>query len=120
VELSLNTVNIKTADFGWNTSFTISMNRNKIIHLVGGQDIFGGGHTIIREGEPVNSFYGYVILGTWGTDQKAEAAKYGELPGDLIFKDLNNDGEINVHDEKIIGNGLPKGTGALINTFDYK
>ncbi|HYX05534.1 MAG TPA: SusC/RagA family TonB-linked outer membrane protein, partial [Bacteroidales bacterium] len=36
------------------------------------------------------------------------------------FADLNNDGKINSSDQKIIGNGLPKGEGSLIDTFNYK
>src|SRR5699024_9543634 len=54
------------------------------------------------------------------TGQKEDAAKYSELPGDLRFKDLNNDGEINASDKTIIGNGLPKGNGSFINTFYYR
>jgi TonB-linked SusC/RagA family outer membrane protein len=122
IELALKTINIRKPNFTWSTNFNISMNRNKVLHLVGGQDIINEGQTgrIIRKGEAVNSFWGYKILGTYGTDQKKEAAKYGYKPGDLIFADLNNDGEINANDETIIGNGLPKGQGSLINTFNYK
>ncbi len=120
IELSLHTRNIVNPNFSWTTTFNISMNRNKVLFLVGGQDILGSGHTIIREGESVNSFYGYLTMGVWSTKQKDEAAVYGELPGDIIFEDMNNDGAINTLDMTIIGNGLPKGYGSLINTFNYK
>ena len=119
LEITLNTTNIRKSNFSWSTHFNISMNRNKVLKLVGGQPIytFAG---IIKEGQPVNSFYGYVNLGTWNTSQAKQAARYGRKPGDIHFADLNNDGKINTHDKKIIGNGLPKGEGSLINTFNYK
>lgn len=122
LELTFNSTNIRRSDFNWTTSFNISMNRNKILELVGGLDIISSGQAgfILREGAPVNSFYGYTILGTWGTDHANEASKFGELPGDLHFADINNDGAVNAADRSILGNGLPKGSGSFINTFSYK
>jgi len=118
-EFSLNTKNIMNTDFSWETDFNIAMNRNKVVALSGGSDIFSS-RTIIREGEPVGSFFGLVHLGTWGTDEEAEAAKYFRLPGDVKIEDRNNDGVINQADRTIIGKGIPDGYGSLINTFRYK
>ncbi len=125
IELALNTNNITKADFSWSTSFNISMNRNKVLHLTGGQDIIQGGNPvtgnrIIREGEPINSFYGYIQLGTWNTDQAEQAAEYNRLPGDIRYRDINDDGAINEDDRVIIGNGSPDGYGSLINNVAYK
>ena len=61
-----------------------------------------------------------VHLGTWGTDEEAEAAKYFRLPGDVKIEDRNNDGVINQADRTIIGKGIPDGYGSFINTFRYK
>lgn len=119
VEFALNTVNIASNDFTWSTNFNISVNKNKVIALTGGADIFSGS-TVIREGEPVGAFFGYVHLGTWNTDEADEAAKYLRLPGDIKYKDVNNDGQINDRDRVIIGKGIPDGFGSLINTFSYK
>lgn len=119
VEFALNTKNIVNTDFSWETDFNIAMNKNKVVALSGGSDIFSS-RTIIREGEPVGSFFGLVHLGTWGTDEEAEAAKYFRLPGDVKIEDRNNDGVINQADRTIIGNGIPDGYGSLINTFHYK
>jgi hypothetical protein len=41
-------------------------------------------------------------------------------PGDIRFKDLNNDGVINDKDRTVIGNPNPKFTFSLNNTFNYK
>tara|TARA_R110002012_G_scaffold216372_4_gene387480 strand:- start:4021 stop:7080 length:3060 start_codon:yes stop_codon:yes gene_type:complete len=119
VELSLNTVNIEKGDFAWETMFNISMNKNEVTALSGGSDIFSG-NTIIREGEPVGSFWGWQHLGTWGSDEEDEAAVYNWLPGDIKLRDINEDGAINDSDKVIIGNGMPKGYGSFINTINYK
>ncbi|KAA5542370.1 SusC/RagA family TonB-linked outer membrane protein [Adhaeribacter rhizoryzae] len=119
VEFGINTVNINAGDFGWNTTFNISANRNKVIALTGGADIFQG-PTIIREGEPVGSFFGYVHQGTWGTTEADMAAKYLKKPGDIKYQDVNEDGQINQLDRVIIGKGIPDGFGSMINTFRFK
>jgi TonB-linked SusC/RagA family outer membrane protein len=118
-EFAINTVNVNTPDFSWNTTFNISLNRNKVIALTGGADIFSG-FTVIREKEPVGSFFGYVHLGTWESDKESEAAKYLKKPGDVKYQDVNMDGQINQLDRVIIGKGIPDGFGTLLNSFRYK
>ena len=68
LELTLNTVNVSTQNFSWNTSFNISMNRNKVLSLATPSDIVGVGGVvfisptnIIRVGEPVGSFKGLYV-----------------------------------------------------------
>ena len=133
-EFGINTVNISNDKFSWNTSFNISMNRNKVLSLATPADIFGLGNPgftnetgIIRVGEPVGSFWGLVRLGTWSEAERAEAAKFSSyragktlLPGDIKYLDVNGDYAINDADRMIIGNGNPKGWGAFQNSFRYK
>lgn len=119
VELGINTVNVAGRNFSWNSSFNISFNRNKVIALTGGADIFSGS-TIIREGEPVGSFFGFVHQGTWSIAEESEAAKYLKKPGDIKYQDVNNDGRINDNDRVVIGKGIPDGFGTFINTFTHK
>jgi hypothetical protein len=97
------------------------MNRNKVLALSGGSDIFQS-KGIIREGEPVNSFWGWVHLGTWGSDEEEEAQALNPnwTSGDIKLKDLNGDGAINNDDKTIIGNGLPDGYGSFTNTINFK
>ena len=59
-------------------------------------------------------------MGTWGESEIEEAKKYERLPGDLKYKDLNNDGKINNEDETIIGYSSPKWVMNFSNTFVYK
>jgi len=91
----------------------------KVLALTGGSDIFQGS-TIIREGKPVGSFFGYKHLGTWGEHEQAEAAKYFKKPGDVKYADVNKDGTINDLDRVIIGKGIPDGFGTFLNKFQYK
>lgn len=134
IELALNTINFEGANFSWNTTFNISMNRNKVLSLATPSDIFGIGGpnftnptNIIRIGESAGSFWGLVRLGTWAESERAEAAKFASyrngitiLPGDLKYKDVNGDYAITDADRMIIGNGSPKAWGAFLNTFRYK
>ena len=119
-EFSINTVNITNENFSWETTFNISFNKNKVLALSEGPDILSSSNNIIRVGEPVGSFYGYKRLGTWGTDEAEEAAKYNLRPGDLKLWDRNNDGQINDMDRLIIGKGIPDGYGTFSNSFRYK
>lgn len=126
LEIALDTRNISTEDFNWNTTFNISLNKNKILELgEADDDIFPGPYflaqtNVLRVGEPVGSFYGLIREGTWGSDEATEAAKYGLLPGDIKHKDVNDDGEINAADRVILGDGYPTVFGSFINTFKYK
>jgi TonB-linked SusC/RagA family outer membrane protein len=119
VEFAVNTTNMKTENFSWNTTFNISINKNKVLALSGGSDIFSG-NTIVRVGEPVGSFFGRGHLGTWSTAEAEEAKRYNQLPGDVKYLDLNQDGAINDNDRMIIGKGIPDGFGTFLNTFQYK
>ncbi len=134
LEFALKTENIVSKDFSWNTTFNISLNRNKVLSLATPADIFGLGNPgftnetgIIRVGEPVGSFWGLTRLGTWSESERAEAAKFSSyragktmLPGDIKYLDVNGDYAINDADRMIIGNGNPKGWGAFLNNFRYK
>lgn len=119
IEIGLNTVNIEKTNFSWQTNFNFSYNKNTVKALTGGADIFLGS-TIVREGESVGSFFGFVHQGTWSTEEESEAAKYNKLPGDIKYQDVNKDGVLNDADRVIIGKGIPDGYGTFANTFRYK
>ncbi|MEX2397570.1 MAG: SusC/RagA family TonB-linked outer membrane protein, partial [Balneolales bacterium] len=119
VELALTTFNINTPDYFWTTNFNVSLNKNEVLSLHGGSDIVQGA-TIIREGLPVNTFYGYDHLGTWNSDETDAAAIYNRLPGDIKYRDVDGDGAINQRDRVPLGNGMADAFGSLINTVSYK
>ena len=100
----------------WDIGGNISFNRNTVKKLYGGLDILGGsvGVTIItdnanllREGQPLGVFYGYVENG------------YTDL-GRVAYQDLNGDKVINQLDKTIIGNPNPNFIYGLNSTVVYK
>lgn len=117
VEVLVKAFPITTNDFSWESNLNFSYNKNRIEKLgENDEDIFpgpywvSGSQTILRVGEPLSSFWGFERLGTWGTDEAAEAAEVGAIPGEAKRS----------AERKIIGNGLPKWTGSFINNFYYK
>jgi TonB-linked SusC/RagA family outer membrane protein len=122
VEISLNTQNIKTTNFEWNTTFLFASNKNKVLKLNdNGADIFPGPNFlgqnfVVRVGEPIGSFYGRTRLGTWGTAEAAEAATHNLKPGDRKYK-YNADGS---EYYSIIGHAYPKWTGTFSSSIKYK
>jgi TonB-linked SusC/RagA family outer membrane protein len=126
-EVALNTLNFVKA-FKWSSALNVSVNRNLVTDL-NGSDLYINNDTyklkignwaVIREGEPMGSFYGLISDGIWQTDEAATAAIYGAEPGDFKYVDLNNDGKINSEDCQIIGNALPDFTWGFTNTFSFK
>ncbi len=116
LDILLTTRNIVTDNFSWETTLNANFNKNKIEKLgENNEDIltdpgFVGGNVILRVGESLSSFYGYRRLGVWGTDEAAEAAAVGAVPGEAK----------RTAEREIIGKGLPDWTGSFINTFNYK
>lgn len=123
IELSLNSINIKTEKFEWSSSLAFSSNRNKIIHLYNSDadndgkedDDISNGWFI---GHPITSFYDYVFDGIYqegDTDMPS-----GYKPGYVRLKDLNGDGKITKDDRKIVGSGgQPDFRIGLTNNFTY-
>ncbi|GEP94281.1 TonB-dependent receptor [Chitinophaga cymbidii] len=118
IELSLVTSNIRRRRFSWNTSLIYSMNRSRVLELNGDIMYPWGGR--IMEGRPLNEFYGYLRLGTWGTDEATEAAVFGKKPGDLKYADLNQNKLKDANDRTVLGNGMPDFEASVSNTFTYK
>jgi len=126
-EFALSTVNLEAANggFGWTSDFNIAFNKNKITSLYEGKDIFygfGGNSIVLREGQPIGTFYGYIADGIFAStdDVPASRQEQGVQAGDVNFRDLNGDGVITDADLTIIGNAQPKFTGGFNNTFRYK
>jgi len=118
IDLQVNTVNVQTKDFSWQTNLTWSMNRNKIVELANGSDRVG---TKWWVGEEMSIYYDYIYDGVWKTSEAEEAAKYGRKPGQIKVKDLNTDDKIDDNNDKVIvANRAPRWTGGLTNTFNYK
>ncbi|UOQ74136.1 SusC/RagA family TonB-linked outer membrane protein [Hymenobacter cellulosilyticus] len=131
-EFALNTTNFDTEAFGWKTNLNFSLNRNKVLDLysvtelpvgASSSSLFVGaglGNTsILREGEPIGSFYGYEFDGIWQTQEEitASGTKTAVRPGDPRYKDQNGDGSITAADRVIIGRAQPKFIYGVTNGF---
>ncbi|RYY61739.1 MAG: TonB-dependent receptor [Chitinophagaceae bacterium] len=80
-------------------------------------------HTRTEVGRPISSYYGLQFEGVYQnageiTKQLFSNAN-GALPGDIRFKDLNNDGQINADDRTFIGNPIPKYTFGFNFSAEY-
>lgn len=126
VELGLNTQIIRSKNLTWTADINFTLNKNKILQLgANNDDIYPGpwflGQTnILRVGWPVGTFWGYIREGVWGTKEAAEAAKYNLKPGDIKWKDLNNDGKIDDADNTRLGQAYPKYTMNLSSTLNFR
>ena len=118
-EVSLNSQNIVTKDFKWETSVVFATNRNRIVDLYGDKKDDLGNRWFINR--PLGVVYDYVMQGVWQTGEDPSKQDPNAKPGDLKFQDLNGDGKIDAtNDRTIVGQTSPKWTGGLTNTFHYK
>jgi TonB-linked SusC/RagA family outer membrane protein len=110
VELSIESLNIKTKSFSWRTSFNISANRNRIEKIPQEQTLgaSGRGLSILREGYPVNSFFLYKQL------------YVDSQTGNAVYDDVDGDGYITYADKQVVGKALPDYTGGITNVLNYK
>jgi TonB-linked SusC/RagA family outer membrane protein len=145
LEFSLNTVNIKTPSFKWESNFNISFNRSKILALTESSTLFSsvsGGFSpapnlwAAKVGQSISVFHGYVFDGVYQFEDfdspapgtyslKLNVPTNGNTraairPGDIKYRDLNGDGVVNAFDQTVIGRAEPIHTGGFSNNFSYK
>nr|WP_315251509.1 SusC/RagA family TonB-linked outer membrane protein [uncultured Flavobacterium sp.] len=120
IEVALTTKNIQTKNVTWETSFTFTKNVNELVSLYGQDKISDIGNNL-HIGENIHSYYNYVFDGVWQPSEAALAASYGQKPGEMKVKDLNNDGKIEPNgDRAIIGNYDPKWSGSFSTSLKVK
>ncbi len=135
IDLTLSGKVLNSKQVNWNATAVVSTYKNKVVSMGlsapidNGFSRITGGSKRIEQGYPVDYFYGFVTEGIFqnyaeiaahaaqspGTDPTTSTA-----PGDIKFKDLNNDGVINDKDRTNIGNFNPTFTYGLTNTVTYK
>lgn len=112
-------------DFRYSISGNLSTLKNEVLDLGDNNDIITD-YTITRKGNTIGSFYGHIaerILQPDDFEQDSEGnliadasgnytllhatQELGTSPGDLKFKDVNQDGVINNLDKVVIGKSLP-------------
>ena len=129
IDLQLSGVILKSRDWHWESIFNFSYNQNRVLDL-GGQDEMNVGSQIangmsintavLKVGQPMGSIQGYTWLGLWKTSEAAEAAKWGQQPGDNHFKDFDGDYTLTSADISIIGHAFPDKILGWNNTVSWK
>jgi TonB-dependent starch-binding outer membrane protein SusC len=115
-EFSVNSVNIQNSKFKWSTDFNISTNKNMLTKLVLSQVYYDAKTSeniteyVVRNepGHSLGGFYGYF---SDGVDPET---------GELMYRDLNNDGSITTSDKTYIGDPSPDFTFGMTNSFSFK
>ncbi|HXJ99250.1 MAG TPA: TonB-dependent receptor [Gelidibacter sp.] len=141
VEFSIGATVFNTKDFTWNTDFNLTFTKNRVSNLPGGEDIFPK-HTssaasvhpsIIREGEAVNSLYGFKY---WGVNKENGYPVYYKADGSMVQMnyntssyvvynpasptDVSEKSSLSEGDKFILGQSTPKYFGGWHNTLTYK
>ena len=140
-EFSLNYNAIEKDNFSWNITANLTLDKNEVTNIPDGQDILGGTFSdvninqnlIIREGESINSIYGYKY---WGVNPANGNPVYFKADGSLVQgnldttsyfvfdpnnpTDLSTASSLSAADDKVIlGNTLPKYYGSVINSLKF-
>jgi TonB-linked SusC/RagA family outer membrane protein len=114
IEFSINSVNMNKKVL-WTTDLNMSFNRNEVTNLDYTPVYYFGriysnnsDVSILKEGLPLGSFYGYVAE---GVDPET---------GDMVFKDVNGDGIFSTADRTVIGDPNPDFIFGFTNDLVYK
>jgi TonB-linked SusC/RagA family outer membrane protein len=126
-ELSLRSLNIDNGDFKWSSDFAFSINRNKIVSILGEDndgdgkedDLISSGYFI---GKSLSAIYTYKVIGMYQqADVDNGTIMNGWRPGEYILEDLDGDGKITSDkDRQILGNRKENFRWSLTNTLRYK
>ncbi|WP_396600652.1 SusC/RagA family TonB-linked outer membrane protein [Algibacter sp. R77976] len=133
-ELLINSTNISNANFNWNSTVTLSANRNKVLDLGGAQsqdvvvdEILGSGNTRLIVGESVPVYTGANYLGTWKSQQEIDDSGFldNAVVGGARFEDISGpngvpDGRISQDDYVVLGDPTPDLIFGFENSFSYK
>jgi TonB-linked SusC/RagA family outer membrane protein len=124
LEITLSSVNLQNVGgFTWSTDYNMSFVRENIVALPNGaQTNIGAGLFV---GQPLTVIYDVKKSGIWQTSEAAQAAVFGQKPGQIKVEDYSGpngvpDNKIDNYDRQVIGNFQPKYSFGLTNRFSYK
>ena len=131
-EFNLSYNKVVNNDLSFNASVNFTKLNNELIKLGNGLNESIQGNTITRSGGPVGMWY---VLQTDGlfqsqeeidnyTNSEGNVIQPGALPGDIRFKDINDDGEITNEDKEVVGSPWPDfemglNAGLTYRNFDF-
>lgn len=113
--------------FKYNASANISFLHNEVLSLGNGDPVTAGsfrglGNVSVSDvGQPIASFYGLQTDGIFQNDADVKAGVQPlAKPGDIRYKDRNNDGKITPDDRTFIGSPIPTFTYGFNLGCSYK
>ncbi|QEK51393.1 SusC/RagA family TonB-linked outer membrane protein [Pedobacter aquae] len=124
LDFSVNTVNVDSKDFRWNTTINLSLNDAEVVETAFGKVDDVGQNLFIGENPYI--FYDYKKIGIWQTSDTDELARFNAngsnfKPGDIRVEDVNGDYKIDaINDRQILGNRFGTWNGGITNTLAYK
>lgn len=107
-EFQISSQNIRKGSFGWNTTFNITHNKNKITRLESSFSQYNRNWVRLEEGYPMYSFWLYRQL------------YVDPQTGNAVYEDVNKDGKITTDDRQITGNAWPRFYGGLKNGVTWR
>lgn len=113
----------KNKKFSYDISANVSTLKNKVLALGGNNEPINGVGARTQVGGRVGEHYGYVYEKIFQTQDEVAAHAFQSAltaPGDISFKDLNNDGTIDDNDRTYLGNSTPKVTYGFNFSAKYK
>lgn len=124
IEVALNLRNYSRG-FSYSVNANVATVTNRVEKLHPNLPSIIGDVTKTEPGHSLNSFYGYVMEGIYQTQEEINTHLKGTpnpsaKPGDIRYKDLNNDGVINDKDRDYLGNSIPKVSYGLNLSAGYK
>lgn len=123
-ELSL-TNRDKVGDFNYSINGNIATLDNKVLKLHPNLPNIDGKVTRTTVGQPLNAYYGFVMEGIYQNEAEINEQLYATdnptvQPGDIRFKDLDNNGKIDDNDRDFLGSPIPRFTYGFTLNGEYK
>ncbi len=133
LELNAN-AKILTGKVKWEASVNISFVNNRLLSLYNGSSMYaipatgsnllGGGigvHALMNS-KPISAFYMKKQTGIYQSDSDVPAKLYakGVRAGDMIYEDINKDGDITDDDRQYVGKATPDYYGGFTTSVSYK
>ncbi len=121
------TLNYRNYNHKFKYSFNANLAtlKNNVVKLYPNLPAIIGNVTRTEVGHPINSYYGYKMIGIYQTQAEIDSYLSGTLnpnvkPGDIKFADLNGDGVINSKDREFLGKSIPDLTYGFSFIGQYK
>ena len=135
IEVMLNWKNTINSNLSYSVGGNITLNKNKVVGLNGGEPIWGGNigaaqgfTTYTDNNQAIGSFYVLKVLGVFQSDE--EVLNYKDAngnviqptakPGEFKYWDKNNDGKIDDKDRDYAGSYQPKAYFGMNFNVNYR